>query len=268
MSDLASLFQFLRPYPYDDATTFEAHIIEPWKRGNEEIAIQRLKRLFTAIALRRSKTVVELPTRLNIRRTLEFTPAELTQYRESEVSIVTILDDAIRSGQYTPGLYANALQRINRLRMICNLGTFVNASKDERDTFIPEDQWTSSIAQGYLNNLVTVGITKCAECGVDFESLSQTENDQSPETNCEGKLFKCMVLLCSQCFQNRSKKRSSRCFSCGSSPPCPSAGVSASCSFSVPAQCAPQESKHSIEFPTKVRALVEDVLKLPRNTKR
>jgi SNF2 family DNA or RNA helicase len=262
LSDLANLLHFLRAHPYDDTTTFETHITEPWKRGNEEVAIDRLKRLFTTIALRRPKSIVELPARRDVRRTLEFTQIELTQYRELEASIATVLEEAISTGKYTPGLYANALQRINRLRMFCNLGMFSNTSKDERNS-VPQDQWNATIAQEYLNDLVTVGSAKCDKCCTDLESLSQTEYDQSQETYPDGRLFKCMVLLCYQCYQDQKKKRSSRCFSCGGSPPCSSASVSASCSFSAPVQ-----RELSIELPTKIRTLIEDILGLPQSSKR
>lgn len=268
LSDLTSLLQFLRAHPYDDATTFEAHIVEPWKRGNEEVAIQRLKKLFTALALRRSKSVVELPARLNVKRTLDFTAGEIAQYREAEASISTVLDGAIRSGRCTAGLYANALQRINRLRMICNLGAFVKYAKEEREILLSEDLWNAGIAQEYLNDLITVGVAVCADCGVDLESLGQDESELSPDKGGEGRLFKCMLLLCNTCFHTRQKKRRSRCTSCGGSPPCPGAAVVASCSFSNPPQYAAQQPTDVFEFPTKITTLIEDVESLPKTTKR
>jgi SNF2 family DNA or RNA helicase len=267
LSDLMSLLQFLRLHPYNETTMFEAHIVEPWKRGNEEQAIQRLKKLFMAIALRRSKSVVELPARVNDVRRLEFTETELAQYREAENSIASTLDDAIRTGRCASNLYANALQRINQLRMICNLGTFIKFSKEESNKSLPQDQWNDCTAQAYLNSLITVGAAKCAECGVDLESISQHASEESPEKSGGGRLFECLLLLCSQCFQKRDKKRSSHCYSCGKSTPCQSAVVSTSCSSSELSNDA-WASGHPTEFPTKVKTLVEDIKSLPSNTKR
>ena len=267
LSDLMNLLQFLRLHPYNETTMFEAHIVEPWKRGNEEQAIQRLKKLFMAIALRRSKSVVELPARVNVVRRLEFTEAELAQYREAETSIATTLDDAIRTGRYGSNLYANALQRINQLRMICNLGTFIKFSKQDSNKFLPQDHWSDCTAQAYLNGLITVGAAKCAECGVDLESISQYASEESPQKNGEGRLFECLLLFCNQCFQKRDKKRSPHCYSCGKPTPCPSTVVSTSCSSSELSNDA-WTSNHAIEFPTKVKSLVEDIKSLPGNTKR
>jgi SWI/SNF-related matrix-associated actin-dependent regulator of chromatin subfamily A3 len=267
LSDLMSLLQFLRLYPYNKTAVFEAHIVEPWKRGKEEQAIERLKKLFVAISLRRSKSVVELPTRVNIMRRLEFTEAELEQYCEAETLITRTLDDAIRTGSYGSSVYANALQRINQLRMICNLGTFVKFSKQDSNKYLAQEIWNECTAQAYLNGLVTVGAAKCAECGVDLESLSQQAAEESPQKNGEGKLFECLVLFCSQCSQKRDKKRSSHCYSCGKATPCPSAVVSTSCSSSELSNSA-WASNHEIEFPTKVKSLLEDITSLPGNTKR
>ena len=267
LSDLMSLLQFLRLYPYNETAVFEAHIVEPWKRGKEEQAIERLKKLFVAISLRRSKSVVELPARVNIMRRLEFTEAELEQYCEAETSIARTLDDAIRTGSYGSSVYANALQRINQLRMICNLGTFVKFSKQDSNKYLAQEIWNECTAQAYLNGLVTVGAAKCAECGVDLESLSQQAAEESPQKNGEGKLFECLVLFCSQCSQKRDKKRSSHCYSCGKATPCPSAVVSTSCSSSELSNSA-WASNHEIEFPTKVKSLLEDITSLPGNTKR
>lgn len=264
---MSSLLLFLRPHPYDNWAKFEADIIEPWKRGNEEIAIQRLKTLFTAIALRRSKSVVELPPRVDIKRRLDFSTAEFAQYREAEAAVATMLDAAISTQTYTPSLYANALQRINRLRMICNLGAFVKLAKDEMNSIYPTDHWNADIAQGYFNDLVTVGSARCGDCGIDLESVIQDEGDDATARSGLGRLLKCMVLLCGTCFQKPGKQRGSRCYACGSLPPCPSAVISASRSFSETLPYASATSG-SIEFPTKVKAVVEDVKCLPNQTKR
>jgi SWI/SNF-related matrix-associated actin-dependent regulator of chromatin subfamily A3 len=262
-----SLLQFLRLHPYNETTVFEAHIVEPWRRGNEKQAIQRLKKLFTAIALRRSKSVVELPARVDVMRRLEFTEAELEQYREAEISIAKTLDDAIRSGSYGSNVYANALQRINQLRLICNLGTFVKFSKRDSKKYLAQDHWNDCTAQAYLNGLITIGAAKCAECGVDLESLSQQASEESSQKSGEGRLFECLLLFCSQCIQKRDKKRSSHCYSCGKPTPCPSVVVSTSCSSSELSNGA-WASNHEIEFPTKVKSLLDDIKTLPSNTKR
>ncbi|PVH83787.1 hypothetical protein DL98DRAFT_412175, partial [Cadophora sp. DSE1049] len=267
LSDLMSLLQFLRLYPYNETAVFEAHVVEPWKRGNEEQAIQRLKKIFMAIALRRSKSVVELPARVDLVRRLDFTEAELEQYCEAEISIARTLDDAIRTGSYGSNVYANALQRINQLRMICNLGTLVNFSKQDKNKYLTQDHWNDCTAQTYLDGLITVGAAKCAECGVDLESSSQQAGEESPQKSAEGRLFECLLLFCSQCYQKRDKKRSSQCYSCGKPTPCPSAIVSTSCSSSELPD-GTWASNQEIEFPTKVKTLLEDIRSLPGNTKR
>lgn len=80
LSDFASLLKFLRVHPYDHQRTFEAHISNLWKDGNDEEAINRLKRLVNCIVLRRLKTTIELPVRRDATRFAEFTTEERHYY--------------------------------------------------------------------------------------------------------------------------------------------------------------------------------------------
>ncbi|KAF5536493.1 alpha-1,6-mannosyltransferase subunit [Fusarium napiforme] len=61
LSDLTALFKFLRVHPYSEKRHFDADISSFWKSGNDEKAVQRLKRITSCLLLRRPKTVIQLP---------------------------------------------------------------------------------------------------------------------------------------------------------------------------------------------------------------
>ncbi|KAF7898729.1 hypothetical protein EAF00_005175 [Botryotinia globosa] len=123
LADFASIVKFLRVYPYSDTRTFSEEITKPFRNSSSMDAkgLLRLKTLVRAITISRTKTVVELPARVDEIHHLDFTSAEREKYEAEKVRARVLLKRAISSGNQS-GKTFNALSLLNRLRLICNHG--------------------------------------------------------------------------------------------------------------------------------------------------
>jgi SWI/SNF-related matrix-associated actin-dependent regulator of chromatin subfamily A3 len=115
-ADFSSLLQFLQVFPYSDHKVFESHVVDVWKGEGDEAAIDRLKKLVEYLALRRSQAAIELPERTDTVQYLDFNPMELAEYRQLELPILEMLDDALINEGCQSGMYMHALTKVNSLR--------------------------------------------------------------------------------------------------------------------------------------------------------
>ncbi|RYP75579.1 hypothetical protein DL771_002279 [Monosporascus sp. 5C6A] len=120
LSELFSLFYFLRLNPYCEKRSFDEGITNPWLRG-EERGLQALVKLLGYTMLRRSKNAIILPGRQDHRRFLKLSAQEQHAYDIAKQKAIKCLEDSLVSSQPQKG-YKNALQKINALRVICELG--------------------------------------------------------------------------------------------------------------------------------------------------
>ncbi|KAF5982360.1 global transactivator [Fusarium bulbicola] len=116
LSELFSLFHFLRLDPYSERRSFDEAITNPWLNG-EDRGLQALKRLLGYTMLRRSKNAIVLPPRKDHRRFLEFSTEERIAYDIAKQKAIDCLEDALALGDRGKG-YSNALQKINALRAL------------------------------------------------------------------------------------------------------------------------------------------------------
>ncbi|ORY10880.1 hypothetical protein BCR34DRAFT_653973 [Clohesyomyces aquaticus] len=106
----------LRVHPYSDPGSFETDIINVWKQGNEELALERLKRLFRFITIRRLRSSITLPQRTDQKLYIQFSSTELESYRKIEVPVAKTLDAELHLVQRRPGAYMHALAKISGLQ--------------------------------------------------------------------------------------------------------------------------------------------------------
>ncbi|KAL7778034.1 hypothetical protein CFE70_004708 [Pyrenophora teres f. teres 0-1] len=264
LGDLATMCEFLRVYPYDNREYFEKDIIHPWRSGDEEEAISRMKRLVDSILLRRTQGVVELPPRTDLEYTLKFNQYEREHYNMVESSVASKIDAAI-SGSSVATTFTSIIQQINELRLVCNLGTHRRA----RNITLPRSViWDQRTAQKALATLATTETVACARCTLDLDATSMVNYGLGSElvspnpTVC---LFSCLKVICSSCVDPYRNDP------CGCLLSCPSARVPYNPGITYSGASSPSGPACEVDdepLPTEIKALVSDLLKQPEGTKR
>ncbi|OCL01572.1 hypothetical protein AOQ84DRAFT_401724 [Glonium stellatum] len=266
LSDLATLFKFLRVYPYCQPRVFEADIVRMWKHGNEEEAVKRLKILLRCLTLRRPKSTIKLPQRHDTICHLEFSPEESLVYEEAKARAVRTLDEALSYGYEASGSYLNKLQQINSLRMICNRGVHYRPSTETSHDASPMNQdWAPQLAQRYCNSLLAFRNISCYSCSTDLEPSENKFSAARRKLERQPHLSRCIRLLRAACLYNDASTAAPT-LNCGHCPPCPTSPIM----LSSPSEDTEQKYNSDLvhTLPTKVAALVFQLKGLDSATKR
>lgn len=203
--DLESLLKFIRAHPYDDATRFEWDIGRLWKSGNVEDAAKKLRALTGGLVLRRPKTVIELPSRTNLKLPVEFSPEERKLYDELKAQTLSRIEEAYDGGPASLS-YITVLQRINALRVVCDLG--VNyasrhslAGGDEIADGAAVGDWASA-AQLAFDHRREMYPVACAFCLASCSLTTATfDGDDGPSAT--GPFYaRCLSFVCADCARH------------------------------------------------------------------
>lgn len=262
LADLASLLKFIQAHPYSDIKRFETDISSLWKSGKDEEAIKRLQYLSACLILRRAKGTINLPPKKDLLCPVEFLPVERESYEIRKEKAILSIDEAI-SGQHgssRPGVYANALQRIESLRLFSDLGLQYHARHE-----IQSDNNWSRIAQQAFNSKRGIEPLFCMQCSLslDFPELLLDEPDSGTP---DPQFSSCMKFICSDCI--RKLKRDNRAVGCGHKPACPMASVSTGRDvFEETLDTTLSVPSLSPRLSSKVEALITDLKSLPKETK-
>ena len=265
LSDLAGLLKFTRAFPYDDPKNFDKDISHLWKSGQDEEAVKRLKRLSRCLILRRAKHTVQLPSRRDLLRLVEFSRAERTLYDNIRNQTITKIEDAL--GHDTelsrPGSYF--LQQIQSMRMICNLGLRYTAPHD-RAKSREKSNWVDN-AQETFNIRREMETINCSQCSSSMDVTENLGDEIAPPDSAH--FFACLKYACSECsYKNRLHNQK---LVCGHIPTCPIAPVSISSNMvEEVSNDTPEGSRlaHShYGFPSKVQALISDLKEQPEDVK-
>lgn len=240
LNDLASLYQFLRVYPYDDPNTFREHV-KGFARFEKNEAMRRLRALVCPIMLRRSiKTTVTLPERKDLVRRLDFSAAEQTLYNRVKDSTLSAISD---EESHQP----NALVCINNLRQICNLGVHAQIKSDSPGP----NAWNAEVAQDAFNSLIAMGKAICSSCSANLESAAAEVADQTSDST-QPYLYSCLTLVCGRCREGLNT-------SCPHAPQHEAAPVTTLASSASAVDVL--QATNSTELPTKVQSLLDDLEK-------
>ncbi|KAH7147055.1 P-loop containing nucleoside triphosphate hydrolase protein [Dactylonectria estremocensis] len=182
--------------------------------------------------LRRSKNAIILPGRQNHRRFLKLSAQEQHAYDIAKQKAIECLKDALVSRKPQEG-YRNALQKINALRVICELGCSPQ----------PGLQVTISNSVAY-GSLLTPGTP-------DGSSTPSTMMDDTEDDDCGSEMDKIP-------FGNIS----SRLEECFPSYTTPGTGLSP-----CPSDQSTEWPVSSGQWPTKIQALIEDLQSCAVGTK-
>ncbi|KAG8158232.1 hypothetical protein KVR01_011993 [Diaporthe batatas] len=264
LNDLSTLLKFIRAYPYDQPKQFKADISSPWKLGEEEKAISRLKYLSSSLILRRPKTTLSLPPRRDLQWPVDFSPEERKAYEDVRDQAVMQIEEALQPRPHTSAgtSYVNVLQQIESLRLICNLGLNYRARHDDTSAK-PHEDWIS-MAQRSFNTRRELSPISCLHCLSDI-GLAESTLDLS-DHKCEGRFFRCLKFCCEECLEKlpRSKQE----VGCGHRPPCPGATVSlVGKDIEEAGSLESARLRPGVELPSKLQALVTDIKSLPATTK-
>lgn len=202
--------------------------------------------------LRRSLSDV-LPTRSDVIQTLKFDFQDAESYRKAATMALVSIDNAIQSRNGKNGC-VNALQKINILRRICNIGQLSSGTESDllkHGDCLEGTVWDEPAARRALDQFHSLGLDmNCLGCQQPMDELPQL---------CH--LTQCHRLWCAGCFS--SSTPSTR--PCYCEPLCPSIELFI---HSPNPEGNLQSGSKRQEFPTKVKALVTDLQQQPHGIKR
>lgn len=264
LGDLASLLKFIRAHPYTEPKQFDSDISQLWKSGKDEEAVKRLKRLASCMLLRRAKTTIELPPRTDLECPVHFDGEEKEAYSRLHQQAIVKIDEVLQSTHEASksNTFVNVLQQIEALRLFCSLGLRYHTRHQPNDLSNNQDANWNQVAQSVFNTQRQMGSVACLQCSSNLD-LTESLFDDSTQSRQEARFFKCLKFLCVECTRkNTSTVR------CGHRPSCPVAPVSTDINaFEETDDLDLRGTGSSLQFPSKVKALVSDLQSLPPDTK-
>jgi SWI/SNF-related matrix-associated actin-dependent regulator of chromatin subfamily A3 len=163
----------------------------------------------------------------------------------------------------------NVLQKINELRLICNMGIHRTALSTKRTTKAPSHSLNPSSSQIAYQTLASSGPLSCSRCGLDLDmvEVGSMLGDNLSRAAFQPWLYECLRLLCANCFQQAPELGCGHDTTCPGAPFVPTPDKSRSQSrVSSPTPSAFEIEDH--DLPTKVKALITDLLGQSSCTKR
>ncbi|KAM7211076.1 SNF2 family N-terminal domain containing protein [Rhypophila decipiens] len=273
ISDLSALLKFLAVYPYSEKRVFEADISQPWKSGNGDEAVKRLKRLAGCLVLRRPRKVVQLPPRHDHAINIDFTPEERLLYNQVRMQVVTRLaqmESAQKGDNHVdpkaaPISFVNVLQQIEAMRMVCNLGLLYPRRHDSIDEAQNEIvQGTTDLnqtAQRAFSLRLEMGVIQCHSCSFALDGMTLPRDDEPTQP-----IFtRCLKAFCSSCVQSVESTTGVNKLSCDHTPTCPMALVRFN--LQTLEEPLPVPVSTSTYMPTKIKALIQDIERLDKSVK-
>jgi hypothetical protein len=126
LEDIGSLIKFIRVVPFKSNANFRRHIIEPLLTEAPNSG-ENLRLLLGSVCLRRTKRHLQVPEATFETVTLSLSKEEQILYSKILEMSERAFDDFI-SSKFKLRRYNYMFQAIARLRVLCNLGTFYQAS--------------------------------------------------------------------------------------------------------------------------------------------
>jgi SNF2 family DNA or RNA helicase len=251
VSDFASLLQFLRVHPYCDRKVFAEDIVNVWRSEDESLALERLKRLFKYISIRRSKIILDLPRRTDRVRYLSFDSDELAAYKALENPIATMIDEDLQSDDQRANRYMKALAKINLLRRFCNFGSSLHDLDFSETCTSSPARSDGNYVRDFLDDLLGSGQGICSHCNSAIKAM------QIDIAGAIAYWTQCSSLICCSCYLPSMNGRdftlqSNMCVGhipCNPIPVPPPGGLSCRTPVLFP------------QMPTKVRSLQEELLR-------
>ncbi|KAJ8114606.1 hypothetical protein OPT61_g3554 [Boeremia exigua] len=256
LTDFLGLFKFLHFFPYDNPEIFDNEISQLWRDKPIEEATETFKKLLSSVMIRRTKAILDLPVRTDKVLRVSFDADENEYYRSVEQPVVEALD------QYPETSWPNTIQRINKLRLICNLGLHMNQVSNLEQATSLNDSVQSTIAVR-----LSLGEDWCAQC-LGSVSLPSTDDTMGVTTSSNTYYSTCCSIYCAACAQLLGFRSPSPC-GCTSEPtachllPLPS---SVRTNRSTPTRDGSPAQSYGVDgvsLSSKVRALIQQIKACP-----
>ncbi|TLS30086.1 hypothetical protein PpBr36_02651 [Pyricularia pennisetigena] len=273
LGDLATLLRFARAYPYTDPKQFETDVSQLWKEARSEEAVRRLTLLSSTLLLRRPQSTINLPRRQDWSSAVEFSSIERKIYGEAKERVILKIDEALNNGSETSRsyTYANVLQQIESLRLICDLGKYFHCRHKQQENQLDAADFSNAwqnIAQATFNSEREMGALICHQCQEKVD-MTQTALEYFSAST-KAMFFACLTYLCPECTLKVGPK--SRMPTCGHAPSCDVTHVSTAAEsleevHDTAATWSSPPLTTQFEAPSKVQALVADICRQPPGTK-
>lgn len=184
-----------------------------WRSKPAEEAIETFKRLLSSIMIRRTKTILDLPNREDRIIRLPFDIDEREHYDRIERPTVDMLDRSARDGSNSGVSWMTAIQQINKLRLVCNLGTFVPSLQSS--LIQPGDDDRLSV----LAARFSIGGELCVQC-LQFIESSPGDTELGISSSPSVYYSSCTQFFCAGCSELLQYKTPQPCGCPKSSTPC------------------------------------------------
>jgi SWI/SNF-related matrix-associated actin-dependent regulator of chromatin subfamily A3 len=257
LGDLTALLKFLQVYPYLDEDKFNTDISHLWKIGKVEEAEKRLKRLASCILLRRPKSTIWLPPRRDLQQFVDLSPPERELYQTTKMSTISHIEQALStsgklSGTFT---YANMLQRIEAMRMICNLGVYYK-TRYNLEAFNEQlsQIWNENAARRMFDLYREINSIQCRICFCTADLAENVLYEARPPA--EPLFSQCLQFICSSCISTHTESATLQ--SCSHAKLCPTANISNDV-FEADENSPVLINKLGDGLPTKVSMLIRDI---------
>ena len=208
-----------------------------------------LRQVLTPLCLRRTKALLNIPKSNTIEALIDFTSQERKRYEDVEAHSRRLLISASTSRK-RKAKGDTMLHVILRLRICCNLGTYMHITDAEDEDQLDPDE--------ALTLLEEKNGAACAFCSSQVKLINQLEDQGS------GTLGTCRHVLCGSCKETNSDRQiPQNSYLC---PVCHQRVLQQALPFSAPSQgtATEIEGKQS----AKIQRLVEDLSETQHRHKR
>ena len=223
----------------------------------QNAANSELRSMLASFCLRRSKQAIGLPNRNDTMHKLELAAEEAAHYTSINLRITDFLEQ--QAEQTNVRTYSNILTKINSLRQICNLGTCYQGNVGDG-----EDQ--TAAMQEVFDEMISAGTAVCCKCNSDLSVADERNETQDGGMHglqtSQTRIATCGKIICHSCLADAETTKCPSNGGCQHKNLCELFVVDPSRSSGLPATQPPSQ------LPTKMRALQEDLLALPKTDKR
>jgi hypothetical protein len=190
LTDIGTLFAFIRAESFSKASTFRKWIEVPFEQSADDSTAatavkDRLVMLIEALCLRRTKDSIELPDVRTCLRELTFTAEERVQYENTKKILTRMI--LHRVGEIDKASHFGTFQMNLQMRLLCNHGTYQQPFSWRRRSYQDERE----AAAGALGQNSEICCSGC-QSPMPILGSSWLRSDYNK---------RCNHVLCSECVE-------------------------------------------------------------------